>query len=81
MKVINFVKKSSVIEQTTLSHANLYSRMRKGLFPSQVKLGKTSLWIQSDVDAWCRAVAIGYSEDQIKHLVAELKAKRKIDVQ
>lgn len=81
MKIINFVKKSAVLEQTSLSHSNLYNRIRRGIFPSQVKIGKTSVWIQQEINRICQAIALGYTDDQLKALVTELEAKRKLDVQ
>ncbi len=74
---VNFKKKPAVLEQTTFSHANLYLRIRKGLFPSPVKLGRTSVWVNSEVNAVCKAHAAGYTDSQLQELVQYLETARK----
>lgn len=42
-----------VIEITGLSKSGIYLQLRKGNFPSPVKLtGRSKAWKQSDVEAW-----------------------------
>ncbi|SDH99986.1 AlpA family transcriptional regulator [Nitrosomonas sp. Nm132] len=77
MENINFLKKPAVIKQTTLSHASLYGRIRMGIFPPPTKLGRTSVWIASEINAICKAHAAGFNDEQLRELVAELEAKRK----
>ncbi|AKH38174.1 MULTISPECIES: helix-turn-helix transcriptional regulator [Nitrosomonas] len=81
MQEISFKKKPAVLEQTSFSHANLYLRIRKGKFPHPVKIGSSSVWIDSEVNTVCRAMAAGYTDDQLKELVAKLEADRKNVVQ
>lgn len=77
MAVINFLNKALVQKQTALKHANLYVRIREGKFPSPVKIGRMSVWIDKEINAVCRAHAAGFSDDQLKELVARLEAERK----
>lgn len=35
-----------------LSHSHIYSLIREGLFPAPVKIGRTSRWVVSEIDAW-----------------------------
>jgi prophage regulatory protein len=79
--MIIFLKKALVLKQTSFSHAYLYLRIRKGKFPSPVKIGRSSVWIDSEVNTMCKAIAAGYTDDQLKELVAKLEADRKNVVQ
>lgn len=78
MTKIVFRKKPAVLSQTSLSHTKLYSLISRGLFPKPVKLGvKSSVWIQSEVDAICAAYAAGLSDAELVKLVAQLEADRR----
>ncbi len=41
-----------VEDHTGLKKSSLYKRIRKGTFPSPVKLGTASRWLRSEVDDW-----------------------------
>jgi prophage regulatory protein len=44
-----------VKEQTGLSTATIYRRMRERKFPQQIVLGPNSVgWLESDIDNWIR---------------------------
>jgi prophage regulatory protein len=45
-----------VLYRTGLSRTGLYQRTGDGLFPAPIKLGRTSVWLESDIDAWIDAV-------------------------
>ncbi|SDY68707.1 AlpA family transcriptional regulator [Nitrosomonas sp. Nm33] len=77
MQNLSFKKKPAVLEQTSFSHANLYLRIRKGLFPSPVKIGRTSVWIDSEINTMCKAHAAGLNDVKLRELVEKLKADRK----
>jgi len=57
--------------------SSIYSDIHAGLFPRPVKVGaKSSRWPNHEVEALIRAHIEGYSEEQIRQLVAELEANR-----
>ena len=46
-------RKPFVLQITGLSHSTLYYLMKKGTFPSQVKIGQRAVaWRKSDIDDW-----------------------------
>ncbi len=53
-----FIKLSQVKAYTSLSTSEIYRRIAAGTFPGQVTLGPKSVaWIESEVLAWCDALA------------------------
>ena len=42
----------AVRDQVALHPATVYAMMKDGTFPKPVKLGRRSLWIESEVQAW-----------------------------
>ena len=54
-----FIKLPEVQRKTSLSRAAIYKRIARQAFPAQVKLGTTSVWLESEVDAWMRELLEG----------------------
>jgi len=50
-----FIKLDQVKQMTSLSRAAIYKRIAHGTFPTQVKLGTTSVWLESEVEAWIQS--------------------------
>lgn len=50
------IRLPEVLHRTGMSRSGLYKRMGEGLFPAQIKLGWTTVWLESDVDAWIEAL-------------------------
>lgn len=47
------LKLLEVKKRTRLSKSHIYDLVRKGLFPSPLKLSeRSSAWVESEVDAW-----------------------------
>ncbi|HJR10040.1 MAG TPA: AlpA family phage regulatory protein [Rhodanobacteraceae bacterium] len=42
----------AVRDQVALHPATVYAMVKDGTFPKPVKLGRRSLWIESEVQAW-----------------------------
>jgi prophage regulatory protein len=62
---------------TGMSRSTIYGRMADGLFPGQVRLGPRMVgWPEVEVLAINRGRMRGATEDQIRALVAALKAAR-----
>ena len=45
----------AVHDQVTLHPATVYAMVKAGKFPKPIKLGRRSLWIESEVQAWIAA--------------------------
>ncbi len=43
-----------VVEMVGLCRASIYNKMRDEAFPRQVKLGRLSGWLESEVQDWIR---------------------------
>lgn len=48
-------KHESVMGRTGLSCAMIYKLIKAGEFPAPIKAGRSSLWPESEVDAWIEA--------------------------
>lgn len=44
-----------VLHRTGMSRSRAYACIADGLFPPPVKLGRTSAWVESEVDTWIKA--------------------------
>ena len=47
-----FIKLKSVTAMTSLSGSSVYRLMSTNDFPRQIKLGKTAVWVESEIIAW-----------------------------
>lgn len=66
------------IKKTGLSKSTFYEKVKEGVFPKPIKIGKTSLWIEEEIDTVLRAYAAGMPETQIKRIVKRLEQQRKM---
>ena len=67
----------TVCADTGMKRSTLYARQAEGLFSNSISLGGRCVgWIRSEVEAINRARIAGLSDEQIRALVIELKAKR-----
>lgn len=48
----SLLKLPAVMAQTGLGRTRIYMLMREGRFPRPIKVGATSLWVASEVNAW-----------------------------
>lgn len=55
----------------------VYARIKAGLFPPPIKLGRSSLWIEDELAAINDAVIAGSTDQELKRLVKKLLAARK----
>jgi prophage regulatory protein len=75
-----------VVEQATGdSRSTIYRKIQRGVFPSPICTGRDKNgdaiqvgWFASEVTAIVQARAAGKSDDEIRQLVVELEAARKI---
>lgn len=54
-----FIKFPEVQKKTSLSRAAIYKRIARNAFPAQVKLGTTSVWLESEIDEWMQSLLDG----------------------
>jgi prophage regulatory protein len=52
-----FLALPDVSQTVKLARTELYERVKKGTFPKPVKLGRRSVWLQSEIAAWMREQA------------------------
>ena len=50
------IRLPEVLYRTGMSRSALYNHVAQGLFPAQIKLNRTTVWLESDVDAWIEAL-------------------------
>ncbi len=51
---LELIRKPATMKISGVSSAQLYLLMRKNLFPKNIKLGRASAWVRSEVEAWAR---------------------------
>ena len=74
---IRIERKPAVLSRTGLSHATLYRRISKDLFPPGVTLGNRSVgWLAHEVDAMLNAFASGKTTAELQAIVKSLIEKR-----
>ena len=79
MNGISIARRKRVEEKCGYARSTIYLKVSQGLFPSPVKLGANSVgWPEHEIDAVLAARVAGKSDDEIKALVSELEAARKL---
>jgi prophage regulatory protein len=48
---MKYLRINQVIEKLGLKKPTIYAYMKRGLLPKPVKLGRVSIWLESEVDA------------------------------
>jgi predicted DNA-binding transcriptional regulator AlpA len=77
---MQFAKMPAVSKKTAEPPSTIYWRVSNGEFVPPIKQGeRAAAFILEEVDAVMRARAAGATRDEIKTLVRELVAARKID--
>lgn len=74
---LKLLKKSEVIEKTSVSHSSLYGFIREKTFPTPIKIGKRSAWPLSEIDLVCAAWVRGADDSELRELVSKIEAARK----
>ncbi len=52
MSDLRLLRIKSVLEKTDRSKTFVYREMKAGRFPKPGKYGRSSLWLESEIDAW-----------------------------
>lgn len=73
------LRKPDVLILTNLSKSTLYNRVKDGLWPTPISLGaRAKGFVLSECEAVLQAMIAEQSPEQIKALVQELIAQRKL---
>ncbi|MGR8933527.1 MAG: helix-turn-helix transcriptional regulator [Gammaproteobacteria bacterium] len=71
------IRRPAVEQSTGLTRSTIYRRIKSGLFVKPVSIGGDRVaWNAHEVAAINAARIAGKSDDEIRHLVAELEATR-----
>jgi prophage regulatory protein len=46
------LRRPGVQDKVELKRSALYDLIKRGLFPMPIKIGRSSFWIESEVDRW-----------------------------
>lgn len=49
-----FIRFSELQNMVGLGRTKIYDKIKAGTFPRQIKLGKASAWVESEVQEWVR---------------------------
>ncbi len=73
------IRRKLVESRTGYSRSTIYLKISEGLLPSTIKMGANSVgWLEHEINAIIAARVAGKSDDEIKVLVSELEAARKL---
>ena len=72
-------RKPEVLKRLGLAKSTLHDRINHNLLPPPISLGARAVgFLQHEIDAVLAAMIVGKSNDEIKVLVLELVAQRKL---
>lgn len=77
MRPFDLIKLARVREITKLHESGVYRHMQHGLLPRPVKFGRSSYWLEHEIQQVVGARIAGKSDAEIRALVAELMRARK----
>lgn len=78
-KNISFLRGDALNQKSPFSKPTRWRRVRDGLHPPPVHItGRLTAYIERELDAVNEALAAGCTEDEIRSLVSDLVAARKI---
>ena len=76
---IQMLRKPDVLKRTARGHASHYSDITNGLMTEPVRIGSQSVaWPDYEIEAITRARIAGKTDDEIRSLVRDLHARRKV---
>lgn len=76
------LKLKDVISTTGFKRSTIYIRIKDGLLTEPVKIGKRAVgWPHFEIQLLIKASIAGFDENEIKLLVKNLEARRKIDIE
>lgn len=74
---VKLIRIKEVQAVSGLKRSTIYAYIEKGIFPSQIKLGKRcAAWVESEILAVNQARIEEKSEQEIQGLIVQLKKRR-----
>jgi len=71
-------RRPDVLSMFAFGNTSLHVRIKDGLMPPPIPLGARAVgWVQSELDSVLSAMIAGYSDAQLRELVASLVDQRK----
>ncbi|MEN5207984.1 AlpA family phage regulatory protein [Stenotrophomonas terrae] len=55
MSELQLLRRGEVMKKVGIGKSTLYKLIREGGFPPPVRVGASSTWVESEVDAWITA--------------------------
>lgn len=78
-KKLAIIRRKQLEQRMGIGRSTIYLRINQSLITSPVSLGANSVgWPEHEIDAILAARIAGKSDDEIKALVSELEAARKL---
>ncbi len=78
-KKLAIIRRKQLEQRMGIGRSTIYLRINQSLITSPVSLGANSVgWPEHEIDAILAARIAGKSDDEIKVLVSELEAARKL---
>lgn len=78
---MNYLKLKQITDKINISKSKIYLNITKGLFPRPVKMGRSSFWLENEVDHLMRFLAVtDRKETEVKEFVEKLMEERRNDV-
>jgi len=71
-----FMSLGEVKHHTNLSKTTIYKMISDEIFPPQVKLGKKSVWLESEIEEIMKAYMAGADSSALREIVSKLMAAR-----
>ena len=75
------LKLPEVMGRSARKTTSVYARVKRGTMPPPLKRGRSSFWVEHEVDAVLAAEIAGQSDEELRALVAQLVARRKQPLQ
>lgn len=78
---MNYLRLKQLTIKLNISKSKIYLNIARGLFPSPVKIGRSSFWVEDEIDRLMRFLTIAdRREIEIKEFVEEIMEERRNDV-
>lgn len=75
---MNYLRLNQLKNKFGISKSKIYLDISKGLFPQPIKVGRSSFWLEYEIDQlMCFLISMNREETEIKEFVKTLMEKRK----
>lgn len=78
MDATRLINLTEILICNSRKRSKQYLLIAAGLYPRPIRLGRSSLWLAVEDETVRRAVISGKSDDEIREIVRELEAARKV---